>query len=71
VLHLVLPAELADEQLRVGDELDLADAQRAGAGQAEDGRLVLGDVVGLAPEELLAQLDDLAGLGVDDRRAGA
>ena len=46
VLHLVLAAHLLDEELGVGDDLELVQAEVARPLEAGDERPVLGDVVG-------------------------
>ncbi len=74
VLDLVPPFDLADDQLRVADQLQLAGAVRRGQLDAQQQRPVLGDVVGRAADPLAALLEHLAtGVaddGADRRRPG-
>src|SRR5262245_12885319 len=52
VLDLVFALDLAHDQLRVADQLDLAGAERLRALDPEQQRPVLGDVVGGGPDPL-------------------
>jgi hypothetical protein len=61
VLDLVLLLHLADDQLRVADELDLLGLELLGEADAEQQRTVLGDVVGRGTDRLAALGEDLAG----------
>ena len=57
VLHAVLAAHLPDEQLRVGHDLDLPQAELEGPAQTLDERPVLGDVVRRHPDHLAARIE--------------
>ena len=60
VLDLVLALDLAHDQLRVADQLQLAGAQRRRPLDPEQQRPVLGDVVGRPADPLAALLEHLA-----------
>jgi hypothetical protein len=66
VLHLVLPPHLLHEELRVGDDLELRQAELARLLEAGDERAVLGDVVRLDADRLAVGGENGAVLGLDD-----
>jgi hypothetical protein len=66
VLDLVLLLHLADDQLRVADELDLLGLELLCQADAEQQRAVLGDVVGRGTDRLAALGEDLAGAVAGD-----
>jgi len=70
VLDLVLAVDLSHDQLRVPDQLQAPSAERRRAGDPEEQRPVLGDVVCRGADRLASLLDDLAVPVLDHRRNG-
>jgi hypothetical protein len=67
VLDLVLLLNLADDQLRIADQLDLLGLELLGEADAEQQGPVLGDVVGRGADPFAALGEDLAFTVAGDR----
>ena len=68
VLHAVLTPHLLHEELRVGDHLELVDADLDCSLEARDERRVLGDVVRRDPDRLTTGVEDRPVLRLQDER---
>src|SRR5439155_7811458 len=71
VLHLVLPAHLLDEELRVRDDLDLVDSELEGLGESGDQCPVFGNVVRRDADRLAASVEHGAVLRLEDVGGGS
>ena len=65
VLHAVLAAHLLDEELRVGDDLELVDTRLDRALEPGDQGRVLGDVVRRDADRLASRIEHGAVLGLE------